>query len=409
MLQNQISLLILFLILSGFFSGVETAFVSISRIKVKSLLNQKKKGSKTLARLKENPHKLIITILIGNNIVNIAAASLATVIFSQLFDSAVIGISTGIMTVLILIFGEITPKTIASTRAETIALNTAPVIYWLSVVLSPLVWLFEKLSRGVNKILGVGEEDKLSEEELETVVTMGRKEGILEKETAEMMHNVMKFGETTVREIMTPEVDMVMIDGNKTINQVIDFIVKTPYSRYPVYNKNKDEIIGILDIDDVLKQVKRKKLSTKVKTIIRKVTFIPETKEIDDLLLELEGKEVPMAIVVDEYGDIEGLITVEDILEEIVGDIFDKSKVKELNIDENQNSIIVDAKTPIDEINKAFSLGIDGEHFNTLGGYLIEELGRIPRKGEKLKIRKVTFEVREATKRDIRRIRITKN
>ncbi|MBT7706443.1 HlyC/CorC family transporter [archaeon] len=409
MLQNQIILLITFLLLSGFFSGIETAFMSISRIKVKSLLNQKRKGAKTLAKLKENHHKLIITILIGNNVVNIAAASLATVIFSQIFSSSVIGISTGIMTVLILIFGEITPKTIAASRAEKISLATAPLIYWLSVMLSPLVWLFEKFSRGINRILGVQGEEKLSEEELETVVTMGRKEGILEKEAAEMMHNVIKFGETTAREVMTPSVTMVMIDGNKKINDVIDFIVKTPYSRYPVYSGDENNIVGILDIDDVLKQVKLKKLSTPVKKIVRPVSFIPETKEIDDLLTELEGKEVPMAMVVDEYGEIEGLITVEDILEEIVGDIFDKSKTKGLNLDKTKNSIMVDARTSIDEINKALELGIDGQHFTTIGGYMTEKMGRIPRVGEKMKLRKVTLEVRRATVREIKRIKISKN
>ncbi|MAG39428.1 hypothetical protein CMI41_00460 [Candidatus Pacearchaeota archaeon] len=409
MLQNQLLLLFIFLVLSGFFSGIETALMSLNRIKVKSLLKQKKKGSKILAKLKENPHKLIITILIGNNVVNIAAASLATVVFSQIFDSAVIGISTGIMTILILIFGEITPKTIAASNAEAIALSTAPIIYSLSIILSPLVWLLEKFSRGVNKLIGVSGEEKLSEEELATVVTMGRKEGILEKEAAEMMHNVIKFGETTAKEIMTPEVEMVKIDGNKKISEVLDFIVKTPYSRYPVYDKNESEIIGIIDIDDVLKQVRLRKLSTKVKRIVKPILFVPETKEIDDLLTELEGKDVPMAIVVDEYGDIEGIITVEDILEEIVGDIFDKSKVKQLKFAKDQDSVLIDAKTPLGEINRALGLKINGEKSNTIGGYISDKLGKIPQQGEKIKLRKVTLEVRKATNKKIKKIRITRN
>jgi putative hemolysin len=409
MLQNQIILLAVFIALSAFFSGAETALISLNAIKIKSLLKQKRRGSKTLSKLKDNPHRMLITILIGNNIVNIAAASLATVMFAQIFGSAVVGISTGIMTLLLLIFGEITPKTIAASNAENVALRAAPIIYWLSIIISPLVWIFEKFSRFINVVFGIKNNDKLSEEELKTVVTMGRKEGILEKEAAEMMHNVIRFGETTAREIMTPDVNIVKVDGERTVKEVIDFIVKTPYSRYPVFHLQEDEIIGIIDIDDILKQIKLKKLSTKIKKIVRPVTFIPETKEIDDLLTELEGQEVPMAMVVDEFGSIEGLVTVEDILEEIVGDIFDKSKVKELNISGDEKEVIVDAKTPIDEINKAFALGIEGDHYNTLGGYITEELGKIPRKGEKIKLRKATLEVKKATKREIQKIKISKN
>ncbi|MCK4997640.1 HlyC/CorC family transporter [Candidatus Pacearchaeota archaeon] len=408
MLEIQIISLVILLILSALFSGTETALMSINQIKTKALVKQGKKGAATLHRIKQNPHRLIITILIGNNLVNIGAASLATVMFTGLFGSSGVGMATGIMTFLILIFGEITPKTYAANNAERISLAIARPVEILSIFLHPLVWMFEKISKIMSKLLGSKKEGGLSESELETIVTMGRKEGLLEKEAAEIMHNVLKFGGTIAQEIMTPRIDMKMIDGEKKISEVLDFIVKTPYSRYPVYIK-ENEIEGIIDIDDVLRQVRDKKLSRKVKTILRPVLFIPETKEIDDLLTEFEGKEVPMAIVVDEYSDIEGLVTVEDILEEIVGDIFDKSKRKNLYVKKLKDDVIrVDAKIPIDDLNKVLKLGIKGEQYNTLAGYIEHKLQRIPRSGEKIKLRNATIQIDKATNQGIKSVKIIK-
>ncbi len=408
MLVTQIIILVVLLVLSGFFSGVETALMSINQIKIKSLVKQGKKGAAVLHRIKQNPHKLIITILIGNNLVNIGAASYATVMFTELFGSSGVGIATGIMTFLILVFGEITPKTFASQNAERVSLFVARPIEILSIILGPFVWVFEKISKMMSSLLGSKGEEVISEAELETIVTMGKKEGILEKEAADMMHNVLKFGGTTVKEIMTPRVDMITIDGNKKISEVLDLIVKTPYSRYPV-SIEKGKIEGILDIDDVLKQVRYKKLGKRVKTILRPILFVPETKEIDDLLTEFEGKEVPMAVVVDEYGGIEGMVTVEDILEEIVGDIFDKSKAKSDCFKKVEDNIIsVDAKVSIDELNKALKLGIKPGQFNTIAGYIQDRLQRIPHVGEKIKLRNAIIEVTEKTKQGVKKVRIIK-
>jgi len=408
MSNAEIISLIILLIFSGLFSGTETALMSINSVKVKSLVKQGKKGAIYLEKIKSNPHRLIITILIGNNVVNIAAASLATLIFTDMFGSAAIGISTGVMTVLILIFGEITPKTYASQNAEKISLKVAKYIYWLSIILTPIIWFFVGITKITSKLLGSKDEENLTEEELETIVSMGRKEGILEKEAADMMHNVLKFGQTTASEVMTPRIDMVLINGEDKLENVLDLIIKTPYSRYPVYVGDKDKIEGIIDIDDVLKQVKNKKLNAKIKTFLRPLLFVPETKEIDDLLTEFEGKEVPMAIVVDEYGDVQGLVTVEDILEEIVGDIFDKSKIKGLKFKPQQKTIDIDAKTSIDDINKSLKLGLKGEHFNTIAGFIVDKLGRVPRIGEVIKLKGANMEITQATKQTIKKVRITK-
>ena len=408
MLGTQITILVVLLFLSAFFSGIETAMVSMNQIKTKALVKQGKKGAAVLYRLKQSPHKLIITLLIGNNLVNIGAASLATVIFTNIFGSSGIGIATGVMTFLILIFGEITPKTFASQNAEKVSLLAARPIEILSIIFAPFVWVFDKISQMMLKFLGSKGEAALSETELETIVTMGRKEGILEKEAADIMHNVLKFGGTTAKEIMTPKIDMIIIDGNKKLSDVLDLIVKTPYSRYPV-SIEENKIEGILDIDDVLKQVRDKKLSKRVRSILRPILFVPESKEIDDLLTEFEGKEVPMAVVVDEYGGIEGLVTVEDILEEIVGDIFDKSKVRNFSLKEiKENVIKVDAKAPIDDLNRTLKLGIKPGQFNTIAGYIQDRLQRIPHHGEKIKLRNAIIEVGEVTRQGVKTVKIIK-
>lgn len=407
---TQIIILVILIIFSALFSGIETALMSLNMIKVNALVKQNKKGSKTLYRIKQSPHKLIITILIGNNLVNIGAASFATVIFTNLFGSSGVGIATGVMTFLILVFGEITPKTFATQNAERVSLLVARPVELLSILLSPLVKIFEYISRFMSKLLGTKKEKALSEEELKTIVTMGAKEGILNREAAEMMHNVLEFKGTKVTDVMTPDVNVEMIDGKKKLKEVIDFVVKSPFSRYPVYSESKDKIIGILDVDDVLKYVKSGKLDIRVKSIVRPPFFVPESKEIDDLLVEFKGKKVPLAIVVDEYGDVSGLVTVEDILEEIVGDIFDKSKRKSVYIKKiNDKLIRIDARASVEEINEILHLGLKEGRFDTMAGFIEHKLQRIPKRGEKIKLKNITIEVDEATKQGIKSVKIIKS
>ncbi len=410
MLEIYIIILVILIVFSAFFSGVETALMSLSMVKVNSLVKQKRKGSEALHRIKQNPHKLIITILIGNNLANICAASIATVAFTELFGSSGIGIATGIMTFLILVFGEITPKTYSSQNAERVSLMVARPIEILSYILSPIVGFFELISRVTSRLLGSKQEKQLTEDELKTIVTMGKEEGILTREAADMMHNVLEFRGTKVTEIMTPKADIKMVDAESSLDDVIDFVVKTPYSRYPVHLEDKNKITGILDVDDVLKYTRKKKLSVKVKSIARPVFFVPESKEIDDLLTEFEGKEVPLAIVVDEYGFVSGLVTVEDILEEIVGDIFDKSKRTSVHIKRiNDNLVRVDAKASVEEINKVLHLGLKEKEFNTIAGFIEHRLKRIPEKGEKIKLKNITIEINKVTKQGITSVNIIRS
>jgi putative hemolysin len=407
----NIGILLVLIGLSAIFSGIETALMSINNIKVKSLVKENKKGAKALFRIKQNPSKLIILILIVNNLVNIGAASFATVVFTNLLGSSGVGVATGIMTFMILVFGEITPKTFAAENSQKISLMVARPIEILSIILKPLVGFFGLISKFMMKILGSkGDGEELSEEELKTIVTMGREQGILNKESAEMMQNVLQFKGTKVVDVMTPDADVQMVDGKKQLKDVVDFVVKTPYSRYPVYSGTKDKIIGILDVDDVLKYMKNKKLNVGVKSIVREAFFVPEFKEIDDLLSELEKKKMPVAIVVDEYGDVTGLVTVEDILEEIVGDIFDKSQRQSVLIKKvNNRSMSVDAKISVEEINKVLHLGLKGENFNTLAGFVEHKLQRIPKKGEKIKLKNITIEIDRVTRQGVERVKIIKS
>jgi len=407
---TEILILVVLLMLSAIFSGIETALMSLNNIKVQALYKQKKPGSAALHRIKQKPSELIITILIVNNLVNIGAASLATVIFTELLGSSGIGIATGVMTFLILVFGEITPKTYASQNAEKMSLFVARPVELFSKVIYPVTKVFDLITTLMTKILGSKKEKELSEEEIRTIVTMGAREGILNREAAGIMKNVMTFKGTKVTSVMTRKTDALMIDGKKSLKDVISFVVKTPYSRYPIYMGTRDKIVGILDVDDVLKYAKNKKLHIKVKSIARKVFIVPESKEIDDLLTEFEKQKTPLAIVVNEYGNVTGLVTVEDILEEIVGDIFDKSKRENIHIKKvNPNIIRVDATASIEEINKALHLGLKGEHFDTIAGFIEHKLKRIPKKGAEIKLKNVTIVVDKATKQGITCVRIIKS
>ena len=408
MSEITIAILAAAILFSAFFSGVETALMSLNMAKVKALATQGKKGSGALYRIKQNPHRLIITILVGNNLVNIFAASLATVIFTEMFGSSGLGIATGVMTFLILVFGEIVPKTIAINKAERVALIVAGPIEALSYVLHPLIIFLDAISRILSRIAGSKDESQLSDEELKTIVTMGKEEGLLSNEAAEMMHNVLEF-EGRVTKIMTPEPDVKMIDGKKSLRSIISYVVKMPYSRYPVYMKSRDNVVGILDVDDVLKYVKNKKLSAKAKDVAKKAYFVPESKEIEDLFSEFENKKIPLAIVVDEYGSVAGLVTLEDILEEIVGDIFDKSKGAKSYVKKiGKNVLKVDAKANLNDINKLIDLGFREKHVTTIAGFIEHKLQRIPQKGEKIMLKKASIEISEVTGRGIKEVIIRK-
>ncbi len=409
-MMGLIIFLILLIILSGIFSGMETAMLSITMIKAHSLERRKIKGADALLRLKQEPHKLIITILLMNNLVNISAATLATVIFTDLFGSSGVGIATGIMTFVILVFGEICPKSIAAHNPENIALKVAKPLEIFIYAIYPIVKFFEFIAKTATKFFGGKKSAHISEDEIRTIVVMGEKEGILSKDVADMMNNVLEFEERTVTDIMTPFEYVEMLDGNKKLKQILNFIIKSRYSKFPIYSSTNNNIIGLLHIDDVLKYLKNKKVEIKIKFLIKKIPFVPESKRVEDLLNEFEGKDIPAAMVVDEYGAILGLVTLEDILEEIVGDIFDKSRTNSVYVKRlNKKQALIDPKISINDVNKIFSLNLKKENFNTLAGFIEHRLKRIPIKGEKIRLKNnVMIEVVSVTKKGIKSVKLIK-
>ena len=318
-IQLQIISLVILLLLSAFFSGIETALISLRMSNVHSLVRQRRRGARSLLKLKQNPRKMLITILLGNNLVNIAAAAIATVLFTDLFGSKGVGVATGVMTFFILVFGEITPKTLAVRKARVISLFVAKPLEILGIILSPIIIILELIPIALTKIFDLKKEEVISESELKSIINIGVKEGVLQKDSAKMIHNVVKFEDVEIKDIMTEKKDVLMVDGNSTLKKVLAFVVKEPHSIYPIYLKNKNNIIGVLDIDDVVKNITN--IHKKVRNFSKKVSFVPESTNMIALLKKIQHHKIQMAIVVDEKNKPVGLVTIEDIMEDIISPI----------------------------------------------------------------------------------------
>lgn len=411
MIQDFLFLLlfIICLVLSAFFSASEVALISISRAKVRTLVNEHRPGAETLSRLKEDPHKFLVTILIGNNIVNVAAASIATALTISLFGNIGIGIATGFVVILLLVFGEIGPKMYATHNAEKLSLAVARPIHVLSIVFSPLIWLVSKVNLRGMSAAGVAE-PSVTEEEIKEWIEVGKEEGAIEQEEREMLYSVLEFGDTTAREIMTPRVDVAMIDDERGLEEALQLFNETGFSRLPVYHENMDNIVGILNIKDVFASMVTGKKNVGIKDLMYDPFFVPESKKIDDLLRELQLRKVQMAIVLDEYGSFAGIVTVEDILEEIVGDILDEFDREEPSIQKLGEGIyLVDAKVWVEEINDELDLSLPvSESYESIGGLVIDRLGRIPHPGESVYIKEchTTLVVTQMLGRRIAKVKV---
>lgn len=383
--------IILFLccvLLSAFFSGSEVALISINRAKVRTLLNEKKTGAQALATLKESPNHLLTTILIGNTIVNIAAASIATAIAIQIFGSIGVGIATGFMVITLLIFGEIGPKIYAARESEGFALAVARPILWLSYLLAPAVWAVDRVSRSL-RLHRDPMEATVTEDEIKEWIDVGKEEGTIEQEEQDMLYSVLEFGDTTTREIMTPRVDVALMEDSVTFEEAIRIFNETGFSRIPVFHDRTDNITGILNVKDVFSAMVTRRKDTTITEIMYDPTFVPETKKIDDLLKELQVRRVQIAVVIDEYSSFVGIVTVEDILEEIVGDIQDEFDKEEPEVQKlGEGVYVVDAQMWVDDLNEqlGISLPVD-ESYETIGGLLLDRVGHIPQHpGEKAEI-----------------------
>ena len=379
MLFSQIGVLIALLLLSGFFSSAETALFSISRAKARHIAKDKGSTNALIKKMKDDPHRLLSTILIGNNLVNVGAAALATAIMIELVTSNAVGIATGIMTTLILIFGEIIPKSIATRNNILIAKLVIMPLYWLSILFAPIIFLLNFIPRLTRKIQ---RKSRVTEEELMTFVEVVEEEGGIEEEEKELIHNIFEFDDTSASEIMTPRADMFVINVDEELN--VEKIIRSGFSRIPVIEEDIDDVIGILNIKDLFMHQVTSTKQPDARSVMSEPYFVPENKKLDHLLQEFKRRKQHIAIVVDEHGGVSGLITLEDALEEIVGEIIDETdKVEPHIVKLKQNEWRVLGKSEIDDVNDALQMDIpDTKEYDTFSGYILDQIGRIPQEKE---------------------------
>jgi CBS domain containing-hemolysin-like protein len=381
MLTSQVVILILMLFLSGFFSSAETALFSISKVRAIHLAKQKGATNRLIKKMKDDPHRLLTTILIGNNFVNVGASAMATAITINLVASHAVGIATGVMTFLILIFGEIFPKSIATRNNILIARIVIFPLYWLSILLTPVILFLNFIPKLTGKI---HKKPIVTEEELMTFVEVVEEEGGIEEEEKELIENIFEFDDTNASEIMTPRADMFVIEAMEALN--LEEIARSGYTRIPVIDGDIDHVVGILNVKDLLKHQSVSHEKGDVRKIMRKAYFVPENKKLDSLLKQFQQRKQHLAIVVDEHGGVSGLITLEDALEEIVGEIVDETDTFEPHIVKlRKDEWRVLGKSEIDEVNAKIPMQIpDSKEYDTFSGYVLNQIGRIPHEKEEI-------------------------
>jgi putative hemolysin len=403
----NILILVVLIIFSGIFSGSETAFISLGRSKVEELCMKHGRRGKYLRKLKDDPHKLLVTILIGNNVVNIGSSAFASYIFTKMFGSSGVGIAVGVMTFLIITFGEIMPKTFAHKHAGQIALFLARPFYILQKFLFPFIIFFDLIAR----LFGSRASKRdVTEEELKAFVKVGYQEGAIESHEREFIENVLEFNDLDVEEVMTHRVVVDALDVNMTLQEAVDFAITHSHSRLPVFDGTIDNIVGIVSIKELLKFVEEyrgdKKLS---KLDLSAPLKIPVSMKIHDLFRQFQKSRVHLAIVLDDQGGMTGLVTLEDLLEEIVGEIIDESDIEMLPIElVDENTLLARGSTRLGEINKALGLRIGSDAGQTVGSYILDKLHRFPKEGEKIEFKKSEIVVLKMFKHRIEQVRIVK-
>lgn len=383
----QIIILLILLALSAFFSSNETALMSVNRIRLRSLADEgNKRAAMALDILENQTPKLLSAILIGNNIVNISASSLATTL-AYSFGGYMVSIVTLILTVLILIFGEITPKNYATINAEKITLRYIPIFKFLMTIMTPVIFIINLFSRGVMRLMRVDPDaasKAMTEEELRTIVDVSHEDGVIESDEKEMIYNVFDLGDATAKDIMVPRVHVTFADVESTYDELIEIFREDKFTRLPVYKDSQNNIVGIINMKDLLLYDKNEEFV--IDRFLRKPHFTYETKSISDLLVEMKDSTFNIAIVLDEYGDMAGLITLEDILEEIVGEIHDEYDEKEDELVQkiSDREYIIEGSMHLDDVNDHLNTELDSEDYDSLGGFIIEHLDRLPVAGDEV-------------------------
>ena len=403
-------LLVILVCLSAFFSSAESALLSANKVRLMNLQDEGNRKAKLVLNLLEEQSKVISTILVGNNVVNIAASSLATKVALDMWGDAGLGLATGAMTLIILIFGEVVPKNIGAINANTWSMVVAPPLKLLAIILTPIVWVLSEISRLAGKLSRSEDGDPfITEDELKILVNAGQEEGILDESETEMINSIFEFDETTVKEIMVPRIDMTAINGEETIENILPKIIAAGHSRIPVYENSIDNITGILYVKDLLKNLDEDFSTFKVKELLRSVYYIPENKNVSDLLAEMRQKRVHMAIILDEYGGTAGLITIEDLIEEIVGDIQDEYDLEEELIKPlpDSNAVMADARALVYDVAAALDVDLEEEtDSETIGGLVFNNIGGIPAVGDEATYERLHMKVAEVKGRRVSKVEV---
>lgn len=410
-LDPQLVIIILLLILSGVFSASETALMTLTPAKVRTLSEAKASGSWYLTKLKKHHHQTLITILVGNNFVNIAASAMTTVMMTDIFGSAAVGIVTGVLTLIILVFGEVLPKSLATTYAKQVALTLAPPLYILGIILTPIIFVLDVLVKVVLKFLGAHKEQLVTDEELLAMASIGAEEGSIDEHERELIENILEFNDIHVKDIMTPRVHMDAMPEEYDLEEATEFMINKPHSRIPIYRENVDNIVGILSTKVLLKELKEHEHPDKI--ILRKIKLktplkVLESAAVHDLFHQFKTRRTHMAIVVDEHGGTAGLITMEDLLEELVGNIEDEQDILDRVKELDDGSYELSARVELDELEEITGLHFDYPGYKTLNFLLVEQLGKLPKKGQKIIIGEWEFKITQMYRHTILKVELRK-
>ncbi|CAK7023370.1 hemolysin family protein [Tissierella sp.] len=403
--------IILFILigLSAFFSASETALVSLSKIRLRRMVEDNEKNAKLISNLVENPNKLLGAILIGNNVVNIGASAIATSIAIDLYGSKGALISTIVMTILILVFGEVTPKSLAAQNSEKTSVKVARPISFVTIVFKPLISILTFVTNGIVRLLGgtkTGTQPLITEDELKTIVNVSHEEGVLEGEERQMIYNVFEFGDSHAKDVMTPRTNMAVVNINSTYSELLEFLKEENFSRIPVYDEDIDDIVGIMHVKDLILYVDNKD-NFKLKDIIRPAYYTYEFKSTAELFDEMRLNRIPVAIILDEYGGTVGMVTTEDLVEEIVGEIKDEYDEEHEDIEViKEDEYLVDGSTKLDLLNEMIGTNIESEDFDSIGGFVIGILDRFPEENEIIEYENLKFIIEKIEKNRIEKMRI---
>ena len=410
-LEYEIAALIAMIGLSGYFSGLEVALVSIRLSKIEQMVKDKVRGAISLHKLKSNPSRMMSSVNLGNNLASIAATALATDLSLKLFGDDGLAIAIGIMTFLILIFGEITPKTYCNANAAKVAVKNSRILLIFSYALFPIVWIFEIITKGMIKLTGSSDiPPGLTEDEIKEIVKQGYKDKAIEKHESELVHGALNFDDIVIRSVMTPRTKMFKLNSKMMLFEALPEINKSGFSRIPVFAENTDQIVVIIHVRDVLKKLEGDEKIISLEQIMREPVFVSQEKRVSDLLKEMQGRRTHMAIVLDEFGGVEGCVTLEDLLEEIVGEIQDETDTEKPSFQrDGQNAIVTDGDIEIDTINDIFKSNIPpGDDYSTLNGLLHEKLHDMPKEDDKIEIGSLRIIIEKVSKNKPEKIRIEK-